>query len=72
MPDELELTLDERDRALDDRRALLVGRGLGPLVAERRARLAGLGERGELLEREAEQVAKADELDAGDRRRRRL
>ena len=60
--DELELPLDERNRRLDDPRALVVACALGPLVAQGGAGLFGLGERDELLEREPEQVAEPDQL----------
>jgi hypothetical protein len=60
--DELELALEDPDRRRDDLRALLVAVDAGPAVAERRPRPPPLGERGQLLERLAERVAKADEL----------
>src|SRR5581483_7340814 len=61
--DELELPLDERDRLADDARAFVVARRVHPAIAERGARLARLGEGGQLLEREAEEVTQAQQLD---------
>src|SRR5581483_1958456 len=60
--DERELPLDERDRLVDDAEALVVARRAGPAAAEHRPGLLGLGELDQLLEREAEQVAQADQL----------
>src|SRR5581483_9178449 len=60
--DEVELLARELDRAVDDRDPLLVCRVAVPLVAQRCARLLGLGERDQLLERQPEQVTQADQL----------
>src|SRR4029078_5690200 len=56
------MPLDARNRLLHDAQALLVARILFPAAAERGTRLLGLGELHELLEREAAQVAKPDQL----------
>src|SRR4051812_48179795 len=61
-PQQLELALDERDRVVEDAKPLcIVGVAL-PLVSQRGARLFCFGKPRQLLEREAEQVAKANEL----------
>lgn len=60
--DQLELPLHELDRAVDDARALGVGRGVRPLVAEGSPCLLGLDESDQLFEREPEEVAEAGEL----------
>ena len=60
--DELELPLDEWDRRVDDPRPLGVARVIVPLAAQHLPRLLDLGEREQLLEREAEQVAEPEEL----------
>src|SRR5579884_2640693 len=60
--DERELPFDERDRLVDDAQALVVARRAGPAASQHRARLLGLGELDQLLEREAEQVAEPDQL----------
>jgi transposase InsO family protein len=60
--DEGELALDVRNRLLDDAKPLLVARILLPATSQRGPRLLRLGELDELLERQAEQVAQADQL----------
>src|SRR5438034_10013776 len=61
-PDELELALDQWNRRLHDLRPLCVARVIVPLAAQHLSRLLHLGEREELLEREAEQVTEAHQL----------
>ncbi len=60
--DELELSLGERDRCVDDPRTLVVICTLGPLIAQGGARLYGFGELDELVECQPQQVAEANEL----------
>src|SRR5882724_5522555 len=55
--DELELSLGERDRCVDDPRTLVVICTLGPLIAQGGARLYGFGELDELVECQPQQVA---------------
>jgi len=61
-PDELELPFDEGHGRFDDPGPLPVARALSPLIAQRGARLFRLRKGDELLEREPEQVAQADQL----------
>src|SRR5262249_53825297 len=60
--DQFELLLDELPRTVEHCDTFLVSPPAVPPIPERRPRLLGLGQRDELLERQAQQVPQPDEL----------